>query len=246
MSLGHQSRTLLKKVWTKQTTIFVFSKTIFDFSKKVWKNKQTEKVWKNKQNLKKQKWQFEKTNKVWKKQNDCFYKKSLKKKNKQTEKVWKNKQSLKKKNNSLFFSTSLSGGILVLFRDKLYLICDGEDELQMFLKIQDFFEISNFFWKFKISLKFQVFFEISSFVWKFKLSFKNSRFLCQAGLSIENHNGKSGLQSPSWPGSQKCLLGNTKATVIWFLDWWIDRWAQKSCGGKKLAKFLLLLGPRQV
>ena len=30
----------------------------------------------------------------------------------------------------------------------------------------------------------------------------------ESGLSIENHNGKSGLQSLSWPGSQKCLLGN--------------------------------------
>ncbi len=29
----------------------------------------------------------------------------------------------------------------------------------------------------------------------------------ESGLSIGNTNGKSGLQSPSWPGSQKCLLG---------------------------------------
>ena len=27
----------------------------------------------------------------------------------------------------------------------------------------------------------------------------------ESGLSIENPNGMSGLQSPSWPGSQKCL-----------------------------------------
>ena len=29
----------------------------------------------------------------------------------------------------------------------------------------------------------------------------------ESGFSIKNHNGKSGLQSPSWPWSQICLLG---------------------------------------
>ncbi len=29
---------------------------------------------------------------------------------------------------------------------------------------------------------------------------------------------------------------NPKATVSWFLGWRIDRWAKKSCGGKKIGK----------
>ena len=46
-------------------------------------------------------------------------------------------------------------------------------------------------------------------------------------------------------GSAKCLKKRDKvgmcsttckATVSWFLGWGIDRWAKKSCGGKKIGK----------
>ncbi len=38
--------------------------------------------------------------------------------------------------------------------------------------------------------------------------------ILESRLSIENHNGKSGLQSPSWPGSQKFLLGLTYLSIF--------------------------------
>ncbi len=37
----------------------------------------------------------------------------------------------------------------------------------------------------------------------------------ESGLSIENHNGKSGLQSPSWPGSQKMPPGKLSVCGAW-------------------------------
>ena len=40
----------------------------------------------------------------------------------------------------------------------------------------------------------------------------------ESGLSIENHKGKSGLESPSWPGSQKCLLGEGTCLCYQYLN----------------------------